>query len=166
MGLTLGDGESALPARRPGGSRLAGTSASHRRSLVDGQRHFTSSNPTLVPNANIVFGGSGANRTVTLTPAPDQTGNSTITLNVSDGRFIISTISTTSVITVGGIRVDRAAPVREPPGPRLTTAWKSVPAVTAPPELPLQRRNASCRPTSTVMIWPVVLLSRLVTSRK
>ena len=35
----------------------------------------TSSNTTLVPNANIVFGGSGANRTVTVTPAANQTGH-------------------------------------------------------------------------------------------
>ena len=32
----------------------------------------TSSTPTLVPNANIVFGGSGASRTVTVTPAANQ----------------------------------------------------------------------------------------------
>ena len=34
----------------------------------------TSSNTTLVPNASIVFGGSGANRTVTATPAANQNG--------------------------------------------------------------------------------------------
>ena len=33
-----------------------------------------SSNPTLVPTNNIVFGGSGSNRTVTVTPAADQNG--------------------------------------------------------------------------------------------
>ena len=37
----------------------------------------SSSNPTLVPNANIVFGGSGASRTVTVTPASGQTGTAT-----------------------------------------------------------------------------------------
>ena len=45
----------------------------------------TSSNTTLVPLANIVFGGSGANRTVTITPAPNQNGGATITVTVSDG---------------------------------------------------------------------------------
>ena len=45
----------------------------------------SSSNPTLVPNGNIVFGGSGANRTVTVTPAANQTGTATITVTVSDG---------------------------------------------------------------------------------
>ena len=51
----------------------------------------TSSNPTLVPNANIVFGGTGANRTVMLTPAANQFGTATITLTVSDGQLSTST---------------------------------------------------------------------------
>ncbi|MCX6840646.1 MAG: choice-of-anchor D domain-containing protein, partial [Verrucomicrobia bacterium] len=45
----------------------------------------SSSNTTLVPTANIVLGGSGASRTVTVTPAANQFGNVTITVNVSDG---------------------------------------------------------------------------------
>src|SRR5207245_8559257 len=47
----------------------------------------TSSNPTLIPVANIVFGGSGAIRTVTVTPALNQTGTATITVTVSDGSL-------------------------------------------------------------------------------
>ena len=50
----------------------------------------SSSNLSLVPNANIVFGGSGANRTVTVTPAAGQSGSSTITVNVGDGQFSAS----------------------------------------------------------------------------
>ena len=34
----------------------------------------SSSNTALVPNANIVFGGSGANRTVTVTPRRTSSG--------------------------------------------------------------------------------------------
>ncbi len=45
----------------------------------------TSSNLTLVPTASIVFGGSGAARTVSVTPAASQTGTATITVTVSDG---------------------------------------------------------------------------------
>jgi hypothetical protein len=48
----------------------------------------TSGNPTLVPNGNIVFGGSGANRTVTVTPAANQNGVVIITLTLSDGSGI------------------------------------------------------------------------------
>ena len=44
----------------------------------------SSSNTALVPNANIVFGGSGANRTVTVTPAANQFGTATITVTVTD----------------------------------------------------------------------------------
>jgi predicted outer membrane repeat protein len=45
----------------------------------------SSSDTSLVPNANIVFGGSGASRSVTVTPASNQTGTATISLTVSDG---------------------------------------------------------------------------------
>ena len=44
-----------------------------------------SANPSLLPNANIVFGGSNSNRTVTLTPTAGQIGVAPITLTVSDG---------------------------------------------------------------------------------
>src|SRR5207245_4885122 len=57
----------------------------------------SSSNPTLVPNANIVLGGSGGNRTVTVTPASSQVGTATITLTVSDGCLSASTSFTLTV---------------------------------------------------------------------
>ncbi len=56
-----------------------------------------SSNTTLVPAANVVLGGAGASRTVTVTPATGQTGTSTITVNVTDGAF---TTSTSFLLTV------------------------------------------------------------------
>jgi hypothetical protein len=49
-----------------------------------------SSNPALVPANNVAFGGSGANRTVTVTPAAGQSGNATITVSVSDGQLSAS----------------------------------------------------------------------------
>ncbi|HXI53712.1 MAG TPA: Ig-like domain-containing protein, partial [Candidatus Saccharimonadales bacterium] len=57
----------------------------------------SSTNPTLVPTANIQFGGSGANRTVTVTPVAGQLGSATITVRVSDGAL---TGSTSFVLTV------------------------------------------------------------------
>ena len=45
----------------------------------------SSSNPALIPDGNIVFGGVSSNRTVTVTAATNQTGLATITLTVSDG---------------------------------------------------------------------------------
>jgi len=50
----------------------------------------TSNNQTLVPNASIVLGGSGTNRTVTITPAAGKTGVATITISVSDGTASVS----------------------------------------------------------------------------
>ncbi len=47
----------------------------------------------------IVFGGSGANRTVTVTPAANQLGSSTITITVSDGTL---TASDTFLLAVTG----------------------------------------------------------------
>lgn len=60
----------------------------------------SSSNTGLVPNAGIVFGGSGANRTVTITPASNQSGTATITVGVSDG---VNTSTGTFVVTVRAV---------------------------------------------------------------
>ncbi len=65
----------------------------------------TSSNQALVPNGNIVLNGSGANRTVNVTPAANANGGpATITLTVSDG--------TSSAIETFDVTV---APVNDPP---------------------------------------------------
>jgi hypothetical protein len=44
----------------------------------------TSDNQTLIPDANITLGGSGNDRTITLTPAADETGTVQITVTVTD----------------------------------------------------------------------------------
>ena len=56
-----------------------------------------SSNLTLVPASGIVLGGSGASRTVQVTPAANQAGTATITLTVSDGQ---ASASSSFVLTV------------------------------------------------------------------
>lgn len=57
----------------------------------------TSSNQLLVPDGNIFFGGSGAIRTLTATPATGQTGLTTITVTVDDG---IQTAAQSFALTV------------------------------------------------------------------
>jgi hypothetical protein len=57
-----------------------------------------SSNTALVPTSGIVFGGSGNNRTVTVTPAADQHGVAVITVTVKDGDNLTS--SDSFVLTV------------------------------------------------------------------
>jgi hypothetical protein len=60
-----------------------------------------SSSTTLVPTANIVFGGSGTNRTVTVTPALYKHGTATITITVTDGGN--GSRSTSFVLTVNHV---------------------------------------------------------------
>ncbi|MCK6472077.1 MAG: Ig-like domain-containing protein [Planctomycetes bacterium] len=60
----------------------------------------SSGNTMLVPNTNITFGGSGANRTVTVMPAANQNGTATITVTVSDG---IQSASDSFVLTVTAV---------------------------------------------------------------
>lgn len=50
-----------------------------------------SGNTTLIPDANLVFGGSGSNRTLTVTPAAGQTGTATITITAADAADIKGT---------------------------------------------------------------------------
>ena len=57
----------------------------------------TSANLALVPVSAILLGGSGTNRTVTVTPALGQVGSSLITLGVSDG---IASNRTSFILTV------------------------------------------------------------------
>ncbi len=45
----------------------------------------TSSNPVLVPNSDILFNGSGTNRSISLIPASNQFGSAQIAITVSDG---------------------------------------------------------------------------------
>lgn len=57
----------------------------------------SSSDQVLLPDANIVLGGSGSVRTIAVTPAAGQTGSVTVTLTVSDG---VSTTASSFVLTV------------------------------------------------------------------
>jgi Big-like domain-containing protein len=80
----------------------------------------SSSNTTLVPNANITFGGSGTERTLKVTPASGQSGTATITATVSDGNtqttdtFVLSVAAdvvapTVTNATPTGKKVSRGA---------------------------------------------------------
>jgi len=64
----------------------------------------SSTNTTLVPMNRIVLGGSGANRSVTILPAPDKSGKTLITLTVSDGA---KASSTSFLLTVYALKPPR-----------------------------------------------------------
>lgn len=59
-----------------------------------------SDNQTIVPDANIVLSPSGASRTVTITPAPNQNGDVNIIITVSDGTNVVNESFTLTVIAV------------------------------------------------------------------
>jgi hypothetical protein len=59
-----------------------------------------SSVDSLVPPANLVVGGSGTNRTLTITPAQDQTGVAAIAVTVSDG---LASMTKAFVLTVTAV---------------------------------------------------------------
>ncbi len=61
----------------------------------------SSNNATLVPAAGIVFGGSGTARTVTVTPAANQSGSATITVTTTDAGGLSAT--DTFVLTVNAV---------------------------------------------------------------
>jgi YVTN family beta-propeller protein len=96
-----------------------------------------SSNQTLVPNGNVVLSGSGGGRQLTVTPLPDATGATTITIEVSDGddtdqlSFVLTVVpqpsytaaafglSATSRVWIhdtGSRRVESAVDLGTPPG--------------------------------------------------
>jgi len=74
-----------------------------------------SSNTTLIPLANITFGGSGSNRTVTVRPASNKSGYATVWVKVSDGKltsyigFVVSVRSGNSAPTISAISDRRIA---------------------------------------------------------
>ena len=93
---------------------------------ADLQLTAASSNPTLVPVANVNFGGSGGTRTVSVTPAKDQNGTAEITVTVSDGSLTAQSKFTVTVTAVNdapsfvkGVDVD----VKEDSGATTLSAW-------------------------------------------
>ena len=84
-----------------------------------------SSDPKLVPNANIVFNGSGSSRTVTVIPAPNEVGAATITIAVKDENGERASASFLLTVAAAGheptldplpdIRMNEDAPVQRVP---------------------------------------------------
>jgi hypothetical protein len=70
----------------------------------------TSSNQTVVPNRNLALGGERNNRTITITPARDRLGTTTITINVSDGINSTTASFQVEVVETGDSGNDTSAP--------------------------------------------------------
>lgn len=61
---------------------------------------FSSSNPDLLPPSGVVFGGTGSNRTVTLTPQPNRSGTARIECDLTEG---IDTVRYSFGVTVAAV---------------------------------------------------------------
>ena len=59
----------------------------------------SNSNTSLVPNANVIFGGFAYSRTVTVTGAPKKKGTAVLTFNVSDGTNTLQVVVTVKIGT-------------------------------------------------------------------
>ena len=88
-------------------------------------------NPLLVPNSHIVLGGSGASRTVTVTPVSDEGGTAVISLSVDDGDAVTTASFTLTVdqpgvtAIAGGFINDAATGGVAPPVAGATTRWRT-----------------------------------------
>jgi hypothetical protein len=85
----------------------------------------SSSNQGLIPDANLLLGGAGSNRTITITPVPNQFGTATITLTATDAGGASSTRSFLVVVDAVNDR-----PTLDPIGNITITAGAA--AVTVP----------------------------------
>ena len=88
----------------------------------------TTDNPTLIPLANIVFSGSGASRTVRLTPAVNKSGTARVRVRVNDGDG--GTNSTLFTLTVAGAPAARTfqIPDASNPGSSVPLVLVQIPA--------------------------------------
>ena len=96
----------------------------------------SSSDTALLPNANLVIGGSGASRTITVTPAANANGGpATITLTVTDaGGLSTNATFTVTVTPVNDAPGFTAGPNRtESPGTGLRTVPNWATAISAGP---------------------------------
>ena len=112
----------------------------------------SSSNPTLVPDDNIAFSGSGANRAVTLTPTANRIGTSTISLSVSDGAstasrsFVLEVIP--ALLIVSAVDAGRTYGATNPPLTGSVQGLQSGDVITA-------NFSADATPVSAVGSYPI-----------
>lgn len=80
----------------------------------------TSSNPSLVPTAGLVLGGTGANRTLVVNPTVGQTGSASVTITVTDGGGLTTTRQFVVSVVPGGLPTggNDADDFGQSPGPK------------------------------------------------
>jgi VCBS repeat-containing protein len=123
----------------------------------------SSSNTTLVPNGNIVFGGSAGNRTVTITPAANQNGSATITLTVSDGSL---TATDTLAITVNAVNDSPTISTIADQTTTEDTATSAIAFTIADPETAAASLSISASSSNTTVIPNGIPISSVLAYRR
>jgi len=80
----------------------------------------SSANQSLVSDEDIVLGGSGGNRNITINPATDANGVVSITISISDGE---NSVSKSFMFSIGDFSVLIEAPVTISPGDEVSVAF-------------------------------------------
>ena len=99
----------------------------------------TSSNTAVIPNQNLVLGGSGSNRTIQVTPPPNSHGGPvTVTVTVTDAALNASqftfTVNVASVNDSPGFLAGPSQVLNEDAGPQSITNWATGISTGAPNE--------------------------------
>jgi Ca2+-binding RTX toxin-like protein len=97
--VTVAQGGSCGADHRSGTLRLRVSDVDDPASVLS--LRATSSNRALLPDANISFGGTGANRTMTLRPLDGKSGTALVRITVSDGSLMSTRVLTVKVGTNG-----------------------------------------------------------------
>jgi hypothetical protein len=108
-----------------------------------------SSNTTLLPATGIVLGGSGANRTVTLTPAANRTGTANVTITVSDGSASASRVIALTVNAQNTAPTITAISAQTIEEDKVTAA---IPFTIGDPELLLDQLTVSASSSNTTLL--------------
>lgn len=112
-----------------------------------GSMSGTSSNTTIIPNANIVFSGTMPDCIATITPAAGQSGTAAITLTASDGK---DTASRSFNVTVSNCAVANITWETQPGNINAGSNWATAPRVA------LRRADNTICATSTAVSLSVV----------
>ena len=123
----------------------------------------SSNNQTLVPNGNIVLGGSGANRTITVTPASGQIGQAIVTVSVTDTGGL--TVQDTFIVLVAGVITCSAFESFDGVTvPALPAGWTSVATGSAAVNWTTSTTTSSSAPNSVFVSNPTNISDSRLTS--
>lgn len=113
----------------------------------------TSANPDVVPNANIVIGGTGINRTLTFTPIQNRFGEVAINIGVRNQNNAL-TFGLLRAVFVAPPRVGQIAPLTTPINTPVRTTFTLEDINTSTLQFSFSSSNPALIPTSNIAVSP------------